>query len=158
MNSNRFLLFSICAIILAGCVVSQAKHDSPSASRERITASDANRIASTTWRLEKLVFGRETFFPVENSEIAIVFGNDGKVNGMATINRFFGGFGFEDNDKITWSPHFGSTKMAGPQNLMEQESRFLNALPLTDSVFLESEILWLESSEGSVVLKFREKD
>lgn len=57
---------------------------------------------------------------------AVTFGDDGRISGRATINRIIGSFTIEDG-VLTLSP-LATTMMAGPPELMDQESRFLNVL------------------------------
>jgi heat shock protein HslJ len=46
--------------------------------------------------------------------------------------------------------------MAGPPELMEQEAKFMQALPQTSRIYLKKEKLLLISTDNSTVLEFQE--
>jgi heat shock protein HslJ len=46
------------------------------------------------------------------------------------------------------------TRMAGPPELMDQEAKFMQTLPLTSRLYLKKEILVVVSSDQSTVLEF----
>jgi heat shock protein HslJ len=75
---------------------------------------------------------------------------ESRVAGHGSINRFFGGYEFE-GDQITFAA-LGSTLMAGPQELMDQEHRFLRTLQGTMTVALDGDDVVLSGPEGSVRL------
>ena len=80
--------------------------------------------------------------------------NDGKVSGFASINRFFGSMLIDNQGSVKWTAPFGSTRMAGPPELMEQENSFLNALQKTESFSIERTYLYIQTSDGRTELTF----
>ena len=80
---------------------------------------------------------------------------NGKVAGIASINRYFGNFSLKEDGEIIWSKAFGMTRMAGPPELMEQEATFMKALPQTSRMYLKMEKLQLTSTDNSTVLEFQ---
>lgn len=76
---------------------------------------------------------------------------ESRVAGHGSINRFFGGYEL-DGDQITFAA-LGSTLMAGPQELMDQEHRFLRILQGTMTVAADGDEVVLSGPEGSVRLR-----
>ena len=83
---------------------------------------------------------------------------DGKVAGVASINRYFGNFTLKEEGEIIWSKAFGMTRMAGPPDLMEQEAKFMQALPRTSRIYLKGSQLILASEDKSTWLEFQKAD
>ena len=79
---------------------------------------------------------------------------DGRIAGFASVNRFFGSFKIDDRGKLEWPFPFGSTRMAGPPELMKQEDIFLNALPQTSSIAFEKIYLYMTSADKKTRLTF----
>lgn len=95
---------------------------------------------------------------VPGSMITVSFDPTGKVAGNASVNRFFGEFRFDQDGRMVWSgSSFGSTKMAGPPELMRQEQAFLQTLRRMTDFRAEGDELMLESGSGRTVLTFAQK-
>jgi heat shock protein HslJ len=126
----RILRFGIAAIALgammagAGC----------STSEEAATP----QLAGTTWRAETIM-GRPV---VESSVATITFEPDGRVHGGSGCNRYFG-TSTVDGDRVSFGA-MGATKMACPEPLMDQETRFFRAL--------ESAERWTIDDQGMLVM------
>jgi len=84
----------------------------------------------------------------------IKFESDGKLSGFASINRFFGSVQIDNHGAVKWTAPFGSTKMAGPPELMQQEDSFLDALQKTERLSTERIHLYLQNSDGRTELVF----
>ena len=81
----------------------------------------------------------------------LTFDEDGRVSGSGTINRVFGPYQL-DGESLELGT-LGSTMMAGPEELMDQESRFLSAFTGTLRATLADDgSLALESPEHSIRL------
>ena len=119
-----------------------------------ITPEHLKDIVSIEWYLKQLKLNNESIPLVKDTKITFSCDENGKVAGIASINRYFGSFNLEDNGDISWSEAFGMTRMAGPPNLMDQEAKFMQALPLTSRLYLRKEILVLTSKDQSTVLEF----
>lgn len=61
-----------------------------------------------------------------NSRVTLLFSNDGRIAGRASCNRMNGRYKAA-GDSLTFSG-LGTTRMACPDSLMEQEQRFLDTL------------------------------
>jgi heat shock protein HslJ len=91
--------------------------------------------------------------PVERSRVSFSCTPDGEVAGKASINRYSGSMVAVGDRIIRWNP-FRVTRMAGPPELMKQESLFLQALPETTRFFMFGEKLVLENENRGVRLEF----
>ena len=82
-----------------------------------------------------------------NAYVTISFDETGtKIAGQAPINRYMGGYQ-SDGENITFSS-MGVTMMAGPQELMDAENTFLQALTRVQSFKLEGRKLILTTNSG----------
>jgi heat shock protein HslJ len=81
----------------------------------------------------------------------IAFERDGRIHGTGSINRFFGSYSAVD-DQVTFGMA-GSTMMAGPDELMEQEYRFLAALQGTKALHWTDGRLTLGEGDGAITLE-----
>jgi heat shock protein HslJ len=81
----------------------------------------------------------------------ITFGDDGRAFGTGGVNRWFGAFELA-GDQLRIGPA-GSTLMAGPPELMEQEQRFLRRLEGTHSVTVDGREVVLERDGTALRLR-----
>lgn len=91
---------------------------------------------------------------VEGSEISISF-SDGKVSGKAGINKYFSDYRISEN-YISIGNSIDTTKMSGPELLMDQERKYLQALSDAVNIELSEKVLTLTTNSGSVLI-FKEK-
>jgi heat shock protein HslJ len=107
------------------------------------------------WRLLTLrVAGDERPLPGEvSATLRLQDGNN--VGGVAFVNRFFGTLDVGSDGALTWGQAFGSTRMAGPPELMELEQTYLDGLLRTERMSIETGQLLLESNDGSVRFRFQ---
>jgi len=145
----RFFVVLLGLVCLVGCRTAGEKTVS---SKTLITSENVSRIASIQWTLKEMALdGNEHHFTGERPFVK--FGNEGEVAGFASVNRFSGSMQLDGREKIRWSP-FRSTRMAGPRELMNQESAFLQALPRTCRLSLDGTCLYAQSDDGQVELVF----
>ena len=90
----------------------------------------------------------------EDSEITINF-SEGRLNGNAGINMYFSSYKISGNT-ISVGKAIGTTKMAGPGNLMIQEMDYLKNLSQVVSLDLKGNRLILTTSDETVLV-FEEK-
>ena len=79
---------------------------------------------------------------------------DGKVSGHLAVNSFNGTYELSGNN-ISFSP-LASTKMAGPPEAMEQETRFLTAFGAAALVEVVDGELTVSDTDGVVVMRLME--
>jgi heat shock protein HslJ len=86
---------------------------------------------------------------IEDSQVDLRF-EEGQISGRAGINRYFAGY--EQDGSSLRIGNTGSTQMAGPQDLMDQEQAFLSALGSVASFQIVGEQLRLLNGDGIAVL------
>lgn len=92
---------------------------------------------------------------VDLSHTTIVFGDEGKVSGDTSVNRFSGAV-TRDGQSLTFGRML-TTRRAGPPALMDQESKFLTALGEVRTFrFTPEGLLLLLDSAGQPVLRCAE--
>ena len=134
---------------LAGC---NTAGDGTVGSTTVITSENISRIVGMQWVLHKItVNGGEC--DLAGDRPYIEFGNGGKISGFTSVNRCSGSMQLDDQGRVLWSP-FASTKMAGPPELMKQESTFLETLPRVRRLSLEGIHLQAQSEDEQVKLLF----
>ncbi len=91
---------------------------------------------------------------IDHSRASIRFGDDGKVSGHATCNRYQATY--EVSGKSLVISNIVSTRMACPDALMDQESNFLELLQAAVSYeFSEDGALVIKTKEGRTLLARR---
>ena len=101
------------------------------------------QLAGTTWRAETIM-GRPV---IDASASTITFEADGRVHGGGGCNRYFGS-STVDGERLAFG-QLGSTRMACPQALMDQEARFFQALQSAERWTIDEQGLLLIYSSGA---------
>ena len=149
------MLFMVIGIpTLLACVGHQTGGTGTNAEDRQITSRHIKDIAGIEWHLQRMKTDNHTASLIKNTKNTFKCDENGKVAGMATINRYFGSFSLGEDGKLIWSKAFGMTRMAGPPELMEQEAEFMKALPLTSRIYFKKGKLVLTSTNRSTVLEF----
>lgn len=141
---------------LAGCTQQQAdlpQENTPKAQYILITSKNLDAIAGTQWILEEMICDGSAY-PLSARKPFIKITLDGKVNGIASLNTYFGNVQIDDKGTVTWPKPLGSTKMAGPQILIQQEDAFLEALTKISGFSVEGFRLTAQSADGQTKLIF----
>lgn len=85
----------------------------------------------------------------------ITFSADGKVNGCATVNSFFGEYKFDG--KTLSFDHLGLTRMMGMEHSMKIEEAVVDAINKTKSATVKKNKATLFDAEGNKVIELRSK-
>ena len=88
-----------------------------------------------------------------SSAITATFGSDGSLAGNATINQYTTTY-TTSGKTMSIDAEIVATKMAGPADLMEQESAYLAALPKAATYTIEGDELWLRDSTGAALAHY----
>jgi len=121
----------------------------PSGDTLEFEAVEPVTLPGTSWLIKGYNNGKEAVVGVEQeSELTLVFGSDGTVSGSAGVNQFNGPFTV-DGDTIKIGP-LATTKMAGPDNLMEQEAAYLKALEAGVVWDVARDVLTTRDAEGAM--------
>jgi heat shock protein HslJ len=107
------------------------------------------------WRLQKMVKENQGIDLLETTPITFTCDEQGNVAGIASINRYSGGFTIHDDGTLNWqSTGFIATKMGGPPEHMKQEQAYLETLGRTSLGYMEGSTFVLENDDKSNVLQF----
>lgn len=127
---KKIILFLIATMLFVGCF----------GKKEDI----ASKIVGNTYALQGVL---------PESEIDITFEKD-KVAGTSSVNRYFANYTLEGNKISIQEP--GSTRMMGPENLMEQEQEYLKNLKESKEIEITKDGIVLITNSG-VKLSFVKK-
>ena len=104
-------------------------------------------IEDTTWRLE--LYGEKGNLKaplVEETEITIEFrSTESKFGGSGGCNNYFGGYEINKNE-LTIIPPIGSTRMACPETIMNQEQEYFKLLETTETFQVDDNKLTITCS------------
>jgi heat shock protein HslJ len=143
--------------VLIACAGNQSQETEMRTGGVLVTPEGLKDIAGNEWYLKGLKINNESISLIKNTEITFSCDANGKVAGVATINRYFGSFSLKKDGEMVWNKAFGMTRRAGPPELMEQETRFMQALPQTSRLYIKKDILIATSAAHSTVLEFEKK-
>ncbi len=158
MKQFATLMIVIGISTLLACAGTQSGSTGTKTNARQITPMRIKDITGVEWHLKKMITDRKSIPLLVDTKNTFSCDEDGKVAGVASLNRYFGNFTLKEEGEITWSKAFGMTRMAGPPDLMEQEARFMQALPQTSRIYLKGSQLILASEDKSTWLEFQKAD
>ena len=158
MKPYTALMIVLGILALVACTASHSGESETKTDTSRISPRQIKNIAGIEWHLTKMITDNKTIALINDTQTTFSCDEDGKVAGVASLNRYFGNFTIKDDGQILWSKAFGMTRMAGPPELMEQEAKFMQALPQTSHMYLKASKLILASRDQSTVLEFLQVD
>jgi heat shock protein HslJ len=142
----RHPMRAILGVALAACLVGCRDRSLPSGGSKVVTGPNA--LANTAWRLRSL-----GGTPVLDSvEASIKFSQAVRVAGKGSCNHFFGTMKIA-GDTISIA-RLGSTRMACPEAVMNQESKFLKALENAERFGVEDTTLSIYAKGLDQPLRF----
>jgi heat shock protein HslJ len=109
---------------------------------------DAPKLPGTAWLLEDL--GGSGV--IDNAQTTLAFADGGKISGRGACNRYFGTAEIA-GDKIKFGK-VGSTMMACPEAVMDQETRYFKALNNAERFSIEGPYLLIYAKDLPKPLKF----
>ena len=151
MRIRVIMAFSLVMFFsVAGCNNSKVE---PQNARMTVTSENIIQIAGIQLQLEKMVYhGSE--FALEKNKPFVMFKEDGSFAGSASVNRFFGTMLIDEKGVISLSDKMGSTRMMGPENLMKQETIFLNAMSEITMITKSGIRVTAQNDDGTTLLGF----
>ena len=158
MKPYAIVIMVIGISTLLACAGTQTGDTGTKTDTRQITPQRIEDITGIEWHLKKMKTDNKSIPLIEDSKNTFSCDKKGKVAGVATINRYFGHFNLKANGEIFWSNAFGMTRMAGPPELMKQETAFMQALPQTSRMYLKASTLTLISKDESTTLEFTKID
>ena len=87
---------------------------------------------------------------IDRSHATLTFSEDGKLSGSASCNRYFGEYQ-RQGEALSFMP-LGTTLMACPESLMNQEQRFLKALQAADRFSIDVNGALILEGQGHRIL------
>jgi len=149
---SQIFIFSLLLII--ACAGAQSDKAGTKIDGKLITSQNLGDIAGIEWNLAQMTKDSETIALVKDSQTTFECDDTGRVTGKATLNRYSGNLKLQDDGEIIWSKAFIMTRMAGPPELMQQETDFIQSLMQTSRIILNDAKLVLKSHDESTVLEF----
>jgi len=118
-----------------------------------------NQDLAGTWQVTGYNNGKQAVVSVlRDTKLTLTFVPDGKVAGSAGCNRFTGTYSV-DSEKVTIGNIAATRKLCtGPDEVMEQELAFLEALGATAIARIEGDRLELRSAEGALLVSASRHD
>ncbi|MFC1466661.1 MAG: META domain-containing protein [Candidatus Brachytrichaceae bacterium NZ_4S206] len=113
-------------------------------------------LAGTNWVVTGYNNGKQAVVGVlQDTELTVSFGADGRVSGSAGCNNFTGSF-TQTGDAIEISPLASTAKMCpDPAGIMEQEAQFLQAMQSAKVIQLDGDRLTLRTADGAMAVTLR---
>ncbi|MCI0401047.1 MAG: META domain-containing protein [Gammaproteobacteria bacterium] len=145
----------IIAVVFQGCNGSDHDTSQSLEDRVRLTVGQIDALEGIEWQLANMIVDNHEVTLLPESTVTFSYVGDGKVAGLASINRYFGNMLMNGDGEISWGePGFGTTRMGGPPELMNQENEFLKSLRTIRRMYLANHTLTMESENKSVKLEF----
>ena len=132
---------ALVGLLLANCAMSDGSGDAP---------YPQPTLPDSAWLAEDI----DQAGVMDMLQSTLEFDVNMNVSGNAGCNRNFGS-ATVTGEKITFGP-LGSTRMACPQSIMDQEQRFLSALKSTRVWRIDAvrDLMYMEDETGRMILRF----
>jgi len=151
---NLIFIFSLSFIF--ACAGTQNNSAGTKTKGKLITPQYLNDITGIEWNLRQLTKDNVSIALVRDSKTTFACDENGRVTGKSTLNQYAGNLKLQDDGEIIWSKAFIMTRMAGPPELMQQETDFTQALMQTSRIFLKESKLVLMNEDQSNLLEFEQ--
>jgi heat shock protein HslJ len=112
-------------------------------------------MTGTTWYLISIIDSSGTIWsPVTGNPISLLFSADGKINGNAGCNQYFGSYTVSGNTLSINSP-LGTTVMyCGEPGVMDLETTYLSILPQMKAYKISGNDLTLSDGTGKITMRY----
>lgn len=114
----------------------------------------ATPIPAGEWRLTFLQREGERVALAGEPAVTLSFDKNGMAAGRSFVNRYFGTATVSAGGRLSWNGALGSTRMAGPPELMAREDAYLKALGLVTRWRVDGDTMTLDSEDGTILLRF----
>lgn len=143
--------------MILGCTATQQdgmmndRFASKPAVADHLTATDKNPLLGQEWIIEDITGSGV----IDNSQPSLQFFVDGRLAVSATCNRILGSYKSKGT-QLTIEPA-GTTMMACPEALMDQEYKLLKLLPTVESYCINATgALVLTAADGTTIIARRQ--
>ncbi|MFC6633495.1 META domain-containing protein [Microbulbifer taiwanensis] len=151
---SRFIqLWLLGVVLVAGGCLGIGTEEAPVVQ----SAGNLNTVCGNKWQLKRLRVNGEAIAVEETDRFTFLCNREGNVMGKSGINTYRGAMQVTENGQMLWdTSSFASTKMAGPDALMQQENSYLRALAGTRQAFTKSggARLILRDASGDIYIEF----
>ena len=151
---RTILLASTAAVLLAiATACSTSRASAPATPETPVSPAEPAPFEGTTWRLLELR-GTAAKPGMKSEPPHVVFQADvSSVRGHGGVNSFFGPY-VQDGSTLRVE-RLASTRMAGPTEIMDQESALLDALQAARSWRVTGDVLEIFDVRGAMLGRFR---
>jgi len=141
VNRTRVILTGalLAALLMLGGCAAEPESTVPA----QDTPAEAVDLSGTSWDCYEFSVGATPIPVLSTAPITAEFSSDGKLTGSSGVNTYSTTY-VTDGDTIQIGQEIVSTKMAGPEDAMKQESDFLVTLPTATTFNI--------SSKGDLIL------
>lgn len=142
-------------IIVKPVIKLTVRKEEPTGQKGEQETKETLTLEDTIWVLESYGDSNNLNTVLEDTGITAEFKSaEGKIGGSAGCNSYFVGYEINKNE-LTIIPPIGSTMMACPEPVMEQERKYLEAIEAAESYEIEGDKLRINC--GEQVLIFNQK-
>jgi uncharacterized membrane protein/heat shock protein HslJ len=119
----------------------------------KLVMAEARDLMKRKWALRSFGVKDSEDLLVPRTVISLEFSKDGKLHGSGGCNRYFAAYEIGPGDSLKIKS-IGSTRMACPQEFMDQEMRYFEALQRVSAFKVQNNLLQLFYDNGQRVLNF----
>lgn len=146
MKKRIVLPLLVLVLGFGGLMAAQQFAAPPAEASADAPAPDASQLLGEEWLIEDIAGAGV----VDDTQATLQFLPEGKLAGNATCNRIIGSYEVVDG-RLTLGPA-GTTMMACPEALMNQEQKLLGLLPQVESFRLDDTgALVLSAADGTTI-------
>jgi len=138
-------------IIVKPVIKLTVRKEKPTGQKGEQETKETLTLEDTTWVLESYGDPNNLNTILEDIDITVEFKSaEGKIGGSAGCNSYFAGYEINKNE-LTIIPPIGSTMMACPEPVMEQERKYLEAIEAAESYEIEGGKLRIQCGEQLLI-------
>ena len=113
-------------------------------------------LRGTSWLVTDYDSGTGLTSILPDSTVTATFGTDGRVNGSAVCNRYFGAYTTSTSSQSINIVQVGLTRMlCQPADVMAQEDKFITALKAAKKYQIQGRHLMLSKNDGVVIMRLK---
>lgn len=145
-------LIALMGVTATGCFSIIASDNSKNNHTSKVQKENTSHALQGEWLITK---ANDVKTAKYEGDASLTFAADGRANGRAVVNGFFGDYVF-DGKNILFG-RVGATKMMGPEEEMKAESAILQAINDAKSVTVDADKATIYDSKGKVVMTLKKK-
>jgi heat shock protein HslJ len=155
MKTFILLMFIVCA---SGCTAAPEQkpggNDGTLSGRQIPPGGSGSGLENVAWQLREYLGESGKMLAVQPETSVDARFSDGRIDGSAGCNRYFGNYTGGENNRLTFAPGMAATRMACPPAITRQEQRYLALLAVVASWQRRNDILQLLNKDREPVLEY----